>query len=153
MARCRRRLLASLLLLACLPVPAAGQGSGDGGIIELVAQGQRFTAELALTPAAHERGLMYRHSLPEAHGMLFVYAQPVHLCMWMKDTPIALSVAFLDARGVIINIADMQPFSLDPHCAARPARFALEMRRGWFARHGIAPGMRIYGLERFTASG
>ncbi len=120
--------------------------------VELHVGGHRITAELATTPAARERGLMYRDGLPADHGMLFVYAEPERICMWMKNTRIPLSVAFLDERGAIINIAEMQPGSLEPHCAARPARYALEMTRGWFARHGLAPGRRITGLERLPAA-
>jgi hypothetical protein len=70
--------------------------------------------------------------------------------MWMKNTLIPLSVAFLDARGTIINIADMQPQSERTHCAARPARYALEMNRGWFAQRGLKPGTRLGGLEKFS---
>lgn len=152
MASSGLRLFAILILGASLSLPAFGQWT-DGHIIWLEAGGQRFTAELALTPHAHARGLMYRQRLPAEHGMLFVFTRPERLCMWMKDTPLALSVAFLDARGVIINIADMQPLSLDPHCAKRPARYALEMPRGWFGRRGLVPGMRINSLEHFLPGG
>lgn len=120
--------------------------------IRLDAAGHRLIAELAVTAAQRERGLMHRDALPDDHGMLFVYAAPERICMWMKNTRIPLSVAFLDGQGKIINIAEMQPKSLDIHCAARPARYALEMARGWFARRGISPGMRIRGLERLPSS-
>jgi len=66
--------------------------------------------------------------------------------MWMKNTLVPLSVAFLDDGGGIINIADMTPHSEQAHCAARPARYALEMNRGWFAARGIKPGMRLGGI-------
>jgi uncharacterized membrane protein (UPF0127 family) len=145
--------------MACpglLPVLLAGTSlaaaaAGEPGIIRLEAGGHRISAELAITASARERGLMYRDALPEDHGMLFVYAEPERICMWMKNTPIALSVAFLDAAGVIINIAEMRPLSVDIHCAERPARYALEMSRGWFARRGLSPGTRITGLERLLA--
>ncbi len=114
--------------------------------VRLDAAGHAFTAELALTPAERERGLMQRKALPEDHGMLFVFESPGRICMWMKNTPIPLSVAFLDGEGTIINIADMRPMSLEVHCAERPARYALEMTRGWFVRRGLSPGMRITGM-------
>ena len=60
--------------------------------------------------------------------------------MWMKNTYIPLSVAFLDEQGAIINIADMQPHSEQSHCSARPALYALEMTRGWFAERNIKAG-------------
>jgi uncharacterized membrane protein (UPF0127 family) len=59
-----------------------------------------------------------------------------------------LSVAFLDEHGVIINIADMRPQTSDTHAAAKPAKYALEVNQGWFAKRGIKPGARIEGLER-----
>jgi uncharacterized membrane protein (UPF0127 family) len=66
----------------------------------------------------------------------------------MMNTHIPLSVAFLDERGLIINIADMQPQTRDTHAAAKPAKYALEVNQGWFAKRGIKPGARIEGLER-----
>ena len=57
-------------------------------------------------------------------------------------------MAFVDAEGTIINIADMQPHSEQTHCSARPALYALEMTRGWFAERGIKPGMKLGGLDQ-----
>jgi uncharacterized membrane protein (UPF0127 family) len=68
--------------------------------------------------------------------------------MWMMNTYIPLSVAFLDERGVIINIEDMKPHTQDTHPAAKPAQYALEMNQGWFSKRGIKPGARIEGLDR-----
>jgi uncharacterized membrane protein (UPF0127 family) len=80
--------------------------------------------------------------------MLFIFDESAVHCMWMKNTYIPLSVAFLDEDGAILNIADMQPHSERSHCAAKPARYALEMTRGWFAERGIKPGTKLRGLER-----
>lgn len=82
--------------------------------------------------------------------MVFVFDENATHCMWMKNTLIPLSVAFIDEAGVIINIADMQPQTEQSHCAARPARFALEMNKGWFAERGIKPGAKLRGLEKLT---
>lgn len=71
--------------------------------------------------------------------------------MWMKNTLLPLSVAFLDDDGQIINIEDMQPETENNHCAAKPARFALEMNQGWFAAKGIKPGTRLAGVEKAPA--
>ena len=70
--------------------------------------------------------------------------------MWMKNTYVPLSVAFLDESGAIINIADMQPLTEQSHCAARPARYALEMAQGWFAQRGIKAGAKIAGISEAT---
>lgn len=63
----------------------------------------------------------------------------------MKNTPIPLSIAFLADDGRIVNIADMQPLTLDPHCSHVPVRYALEVTQGGFRSKGIKPGMRITG--------
>jgi len=108
-------------------------------------------AEVADRDDTRATGLMHRTSLPDNGGMLFVFdAAEIH-CMWMKNTLLPLSVAFLDGSGDIINIADMQPLSEDTHCAARPARYALEMKQGWFAERGIRAGMKLRGLEKAAA--
>ena len=82
------------------------------------------------------------------NGMLFVFPEEGQHCMWMKNTLLPLSVAFMDAKGVIVSIHDMDPQSEVSHCAAAPARFALEMNRGWFRSKGIAAGARIAGTDR-----
>ncbi|MGQ9685814.1 MAG: DUF192 domain-containing protein [Thiobacillaceae bacterium] len=142
----------SLLAAGGLALTAGWSAAGEPTHIRLDVAGHAITAELAVTPTQRQRGLMHRDTLPDNHGMLFVYAEPEQICMWMKNTRIPLSVAFMDDQGKIINIAEMQPESLDIHCAARPARYALEMARGWFARRGLAPGMRIRGLKRLPSS-
>jgi uncharacterized membrane protein (UPF0127 family) len=78
--------------------------------------------------------------------MLFIFDEATTHCMWMKNTLLPLSVAFIDERGAIINVEDMAPQTEDSHCANRPARYALEMNRGWFAARGIKPGSRIGGI-------
>lgn len=116
--------------------------------IPLAVNGHKLTAEVAHTDTARMQGLMHRRILPENRGMLFVFDRVALHGMWMKNTYIALSVAFLDEGGVIINIADMEPHTLDTHPAAKPARYALEVNRGWFGKRGIKPGARVVGLER-----
>nr|UOZ96833.1 hypothetical protein NCPCFENI_00737 [Cupriavidus sp.] len=108
--------------------------------------GKRLDAELADTPELRSRGLMYRTDLGPNQGMLFIFDQAERHCMWMRNTPLPLSVAFIDASGRIINLADMTPFSDTAHCAARPARYAVETRQGWFAKNGVGPGDRVRGI-------
>ena len=134
------RLLVAVMLLAA---PAAAQPLP---VVELRAGMHLIRAEVAADYSTRGRGLMFRKSLAPNGGMLFIFDAPEIHCMWMKNTYIALSVAFLDAQGAIINIADMQPHSEQSHCAARPALYALEMNRGWFAQRGIKPGMRLGGI-------
>ena len=133
--------LAPLLLLAALPAWAQPLP-----VVQLSAGMHLIRAEVAADYGTRMRGLMFRESMPVNAGMLFVFDEPGAQCMWMKNTLIPLSVAFLDSTGTIINIADMQPHSEQSHCAARPALYALEMNRGWFAQRGIKPGMRLGGI-------
>ena len=95
-------------------------------------------------------GLMQRRSMAPNHGMLFVFTEAQRHCMWMKNTLLPLSVAFMDAEGRILNIEDMQPQTETNHCAAKPARFALEMNLGWFKQKGFGPGTRIVGADKLA---
>ena len=108
----------------------------------------KLTAEVAADDAQRSLGLMHRRMLPENRGMLFVFADVALHGMWMKNTYLPLSVAFLDREGVIINIADMEPHVEKTHSAARPAKYALEMNQGWFRKRGIKPGDKVDGLEK-----
>ncbi|HWQ13781.1 MAG TPA: DUF192 domain-containing protein, partial [Roseiflexaceae bacterium] len=97
--------------------------------------------QVVATPETRARGLMFYRSLPEDAGMLFVFPADGQHAFWMRNTFIPLSVAFLDAEGRILNIADMQPLDEQTfHQAAGPARYALEVNQGWFAARGIGPG-------------
>lgn len=116
--------------------------------VELTAGFYRLEAEVAADDASRMQGLMNRRSMPANHGMLFVFAKAERHCMWMRNTYLPLSVAFLDEEGRILNIEKMQPQSEDNHCAADTARYALEMNLDWFSSKGIKPGMRIAGIDK-----
>ena len=131
------------LALAFAAAPALAQ---ELPVVQLSAGMHSIRAEVAADFSTRMRGLMHRASLPANSGMLFIFDQPSIHCMWMKNTLIPLSVAFLDEAGTVINVADMQPHSEQSHCAAREARYALEMNRGWFTARGIKPGMRLGGI-------
>lgn len=108
----------------------------------------RIEAEVAHTREQRMQGLMHRKSMPSHRGMLFVFDAPSHQCMWMKNTLLPLSVAFLDERGRIINVEEMQPLSEVSHCSNRATKYALEMNAGWFQQRGLGEGTRINGVER-----
>ena len=111
----------------------------------------RVDAEVAADQIAREQGLMFRREMASNAGMVFVFDTAQEYCMWMKNTLIPLSVAFMDDTGKIINIEDMKPQTEDSHCAKAPAKFALEMNLGWFKAKGFAAGTKIRGLEKFGA--
>jgi uncharacterized protein len=103
-------------------------------------------AEVAANDAEREQGLMFRNKLGPNEGMVFLFEGPAQVCMWMKNTLIPLSVAFVDGDGKIINIEDMQPQTTNSHCTKKPARYALEMNQGWFRQRNLKPGLEIEGL-------
>lgn len=137
------RCLSFCLLLSC-----AGLSSAEMPRIELSAGIHRIKAELADTDANRQRGMMFRKTMLPQEGMLFVFERSERVCMWMKNTYIPLSVAFLDEQGVILNVEDMAPHSEDSHCASKAARYALEMNLGWFEKRGLRAGTKISGVER-----
>lgn len=116
--------------------------------MDLSAGIHRIDAEVAYTQSTRMQGLMNRDKMLDQQGMLFVFPEKARHCMWMRNTLLPLSVAFLDDAGRILNIEDMQPQTENNHCAAKPARFALEMNLGWFKRKGIAEGAAIVGIDR-----
>jgi len=138
--------LVSLLFALTMSATAGAQNAMP--VMELTAGFHRIEAEVAANDQNRQVGLMNRKAMPTQRGMLFVFTQENTHCMWMRNTLLPLSVAFVDAEGKIINIEDMQPQTEDNHCARRPARYALEMNLGWFAQRGIKPGVRLGGLDK-----
>ena len=141
-----RSLIQSFLVLATLI--SSGQAVADMPRMELTVGFHRIEAEVAADQTNRMQGLMQRRTMGPNQGMLFVFPQAERHCMWMRNTFLPLSVAFLDEEGRILNIENMQPQTEDNHCAAGAARFALEMNIGWFAGKGLKAGARIGGIER-----
>jgi len=102
--------------------------------------------EIVATPEQMAKGLMFRKKLGRNDGMLFIYDEPGYHSMWMKNTLIPLSVAFIDRDGAILNIEDMEPMTLDSHTSAGPASYSIEANKGWFAEKKIKPGDKVAGL-------
>jgi len=142
-----RKLIHQVITLAAL-LAAAGQAVAQMPRMELTAGFYRIEAEVAADQNNRMQGLMQRRTLAANQGMLFVFPQAERHCMWMRNTFLPLSVAFLDEQGRILNVEDMKPQTEDNHCAAAPARFALEMNVGWFSAKGLKAGTRIAGIER-----
>jgi len=105
----------------------------------------RIDAQIASTDVQRQIGLMFRPSMPQHEGMLFVFEQSSAQCFWMKNTLIPLSAAFIDQDGTIANIEDMKPQTTDSHCSKRPVPFVLEMNQGWFAKKGLKEGSKLTG--------
>ena len=142
----RSVLLAIGFVVAAAAATASAQGNARLPTLKLNAGIHVITAEVAADDPARARGLMFREKLGPNEGMLFLFGAATQQCMWMRNTVIPLSVAFIADDGRIINIADMAPRDETSHCSQQPVRYALEMERGWFAKRGLAAGARIGGL-------
>ena len=126
--------------------PATGPETARMPILNITnSEGERVVVrvEIADTSEERERGLMGRTALAEDAGMLFVFGREQQLSFWMKDTLIPLSIAYIDARGHIVDIQDMQPLDETPHPSAAPAKYALEVNQGFFEERGIQVGNRV----------
>jgi uncharacterized membrane protein (UPF0127 family) len=99
-----------------------------------------MTVELARTTQEQETGLMGRLSVPDETGMLFIFPNSGRIGFWMKDTPLALSIAFITQDGKIVDIQDMAPYSLDIHQPNQDYLYALEVAQGYYAKRGVKPG-------------
>ena len=102
-----------------------------------------ITVELARSARELTKGYMGRKNIPEGTGMLFIFKKDEKLSFWMKNTPTALSIAFISSTGEIREIRDMTPFSLASVESSYSVRYALEVPQGWFAKKNIKPGSTI----------
>ncbi|SOD42535.1 DUF192 domain-containing protein [Nitrosovibrio sp. Nv4] len=138
----------AVFLFFLLSMPASVVMSAEMPVRQLRISGHSLSVEVAHTQASRSQGLMYRQSLGENNGMLFVFSEPGRHSMWMMNTDIPLSVAFLDEKGVILNIEDMMPRTATAHRSAGASKYAVEVNRGWFAARNVKPGERVTGLEK-----
>lgn len=110
--------------------------------------GNTVTLEVAQTVEEQRKGLMFRTSLPENHGMLFIFEPPREVAMWMKNTRMDIDAAFFDACGMLLNIREMKEGTLDLHHSFGNAATVVEMPGGWFAKHNIRSGLVVDDLIR-----
>jgi len=115
---------------------------------KITLSGKTISVELAETPEQHERGLMYRKSLPEQEGMLFVFPNEEVRYFWMKNTFVDLAIGYFDKDKALIDIQEMKATSMmetrpPSYPSAKPAMYALEMTKGWFAKNKIKLGQKF----------
>jgi uncharacterized membrane protein (UPF0127 family) len=145
----KNRLLVWGLMLLAFTLPSLCQSGPLDTLptIELRVGGKKISAEVADEDRERATGLMFRESLGENSGMLFVMPQPGPAGFWMKNTKVPLTIAYLDTRGVIMELHDLEPHNESPVPSRfRTIAYALEMSRGWFTKNNIWPGERIEGL-------
>jgi len=152
MRRWKTDVILPIVLLSALAGPGCSPAPQWPYVVELGAT--KLNVEVAITPDELTRGLMYRDELGSNWGMLFVYDSEQPLGFWMKNTRVPLSIAFIDRARVVRDIKDMAPETEDVHRSSVPVMYALEVNRGWFAKHGVEVGSTVKfstGLEEYIA--
>ena len=144
LARVRGFLLLAALLVAA--APALAETALRTARIKV--GNHALKVEVVADDASRQKGLMFREKLGRDDGMLFIFDHPAYHSMWMKNTLIPLSVAFVDAHGTILSIHDMEPQTLDSHMSAGPSIYAIETNKGWFREKGIKAGDKVTGLPK-----
>lgn len=140
-------LVTSVVILCVLALGCVASDSGmDEGLLPVtLPNGAQFFVEIADTDHLREEGLMHRNHLPRDRGMLFVFTHEKIWPFWMKNTLIPLDVLWLDAEGVIVDVAEhMQPCITTPCPLYYPihvSSFALEISAGRYAEENLHLGM------------
>lgn len=138
------------LLIACFTgckcdSSAKNETSNESKQVDMMIGGTEVTLEVADDPDSRRQGLMFRDSLLQDHGMLFVFPYEAIYPFWMKNTRIPLSIAFINPRGEIVGISQMQPFDTTTmYMPFRPFQYAIEMEQGWFRAHGVQKGDTLH---------
>lgn len=135
-----------MLMAASLLTSLAGCASADGTWVEVA--GHRYTVEVAADDAARARGLMFRDSMPEAQGMLFIHDREEPQAYWMKNTRIALDILYFDAqRKLVSQQRDVPPCSAGnacpPYPSHAPALYVLELNAGQAKAIGLQDGEEL----------
>jgi uncharacterized membrane protein (UPF0127 family) len=110
---------------------------------------QKLKVELAESEEQQERGLMFRRSIKDGEGMLFVFQEAKPRRFWMKNTFVNLSIGYFDEQKILIDIQDMKAVTSEleqnpqTYPSARPAKYALEVPLGWFLRNKLKKGEKL----------
>ncbi|MDH3789015.1 MAG: DUF192 domain-containing protein [Xanthomonadales bacterium] len=132
-----------LTLLLTLIICAACMA--DGPYVEL--KGERFSVELAQTQQKQALGLMFRESMPQDHGMLFLFPVEAMRSFWMKNTKIPLDIFYFDADLKLVSVSENTPPCRSQRCpgypSTGPAKYVLELNAGKAAELGVQPGDQL----------
>lgn len=139
---------------------ATGQASADPDAPAVLFDAEsgnpaHVTVEVVSTPAAIQRGLMYRQNLAADHGMLFVFPGERVRTFWMKNTFIPLDMIFIRADMTVAGVvADAEPQTTTSRSVGVPSRYVLEVNAGWADEHGVSAGTtaRFEGVDTDPAS-
>ena len=130
--------------VACQPVGAPVKPASSQTYFPISIGGSEIQLQLALKPAEQQKGLMYRKSLDNDHGMLFLFDRPDKRGFWMKNTRIPLDIGYFDSSGQLLEIHTLFPYDETAvNSRSREVLIAVETNRGWYAANGIQVGDRI----------
>lgn len=102
-----------------------------------------YNLEVADTSRSREKGLMRRDSIPEDHGMIFVFDNQEVRGFWMKNTRFALDILFVDSAGVVVSIKQMKPYDMQSTSSDLPAQYAIELIKGQAEAAGVKVGAKL----------
>ncbi len=139
----------SLVLLLSLLFSISVQAAEPFAKKKITVGTKTLVVEIAESADQHERGLMFRTKMGEDEGMLFIFRNEETRFFWMKNTLIDLSIAYFDKNGVLVDIKEMvsgkgiADTQLPSYPSAKPAKYALEMNKGWFDKNKITIGTKL----------
>ena len=140
-----RRLLllpSVLLVLSCSRAPTPSAAAGE--TLKIAIGGREAVVLVADDDESRGRGLMFVEDLGGIDGMIFLYDTPQIANFWMKNTPIPLTLAYVDEAGVIFQIEYLEPYdTTTTHLSTREMRWAIELKRGWLRERGLGVGSKV----------
>lgn len=135
----------ALLLILLVSIPGC---LGDEKATATIGQDKVIRLEIAKTPEERAKGLMFRESLGENEGMLFVFEAEGYHAFWMKNVNFPLDILWLDRDLRVIHISpDTPPCTTEPcatYTSLQPAKYVLEVNANFTTRHGIKPGSQLF---------
>jgi len=139
---------ASISILFLLSLLAGGGCDSSQALPALPTANMRlgyasFVVEIANSDPAREHGLMQRDSMPNNHGMIFVFADEKPRAFWMKNTRFSLDILYLDHAGKIVSIKQMQAYDLNSVPSEAPCKYAIELNYGVVSQLGLKVGDAI----------
>ena len=138
------RLLSVILLCACTPEENSISTATSDTYFSIPIADVELKLQLAIIESERSRGLMYRSTLPENHGMLFLFEKPGKHSFWMRNTQISLDLAYFDAQGKLLEVHSLYPYDENAvYPYSDDVLIAVEMNQGWFSRKNIRPGAKL----------
>ncbi|MGB0744172.1 MAG: DUF192 domain-containing protein [Opitutales bacterium] len=138
-------LLSFTLLCACQPAKNEAKQPVSADTYFPISIGEStLQLQLALTSAEHGKGLMFRESLAEDHGMLFLFERPRQQGFWMKNTSLPLDIGYLNPDGTLQEVHKLFPYDETPVTSrSKNILIAIETNRDWYANNKVSPGAQL----------